>query len=58
MAIKYRFRFYINWLSRDHNQLADALSKLDIVLFKQLCNKYNNKYTDFPMLFERPHAIF
>ena len=57
-AVEYKFRFYIQWIPRERNKKADALSKLDIKTFKQLCIENNNKYTIYPMLFVRPTGKF
>ena len=58
LAVKYKFRFYMHWVPRDQNKIADALSRLEIDEFKQLCNMTNKKYTDCAMLFVRPMGTF
>ena len=58
LAIQYKFRFYVNWIPRERNEIADALSKLNIDKFINLCDKFNFKYTKYPMLFQRPHGKF
>ena len=40
-AMKYKFVFFVEWVQREHNILADLLSKGKINKFKQICN--NNK---------------
>ena len=57
-AINKKFRFFIKWVPREQNTIADALSKLDIKLFKKLCFEQKRKCVEFPMLFERPFGTF
>ena len=58
MAVENKFRFFVNWVKRDFNTLADALSNLDVDLFKKLCTQQGRAYTEFPMLFQRPFGQF
>lgn len=58
LAVKFKFRFYVQWVKRNFNQIADALSNLDVDLFKKLCDEYSREYTEFPMIFQRPYGKF
>ena len=57
-AVKYKFRFWVKWIPREYNEIADALSKLDLVKFQTLCTQNNLEFTQFPMLFQRPFGSF
>ena len=57
-AVEYKFRFYIQWIPRERNKKADALSKLEINKFKKLCENTCTKCVECPMLFKRPNGCF
>ena len=44
LAIKYRFRFWVDWIPTNSNPLADALSRFKVDLFKKTCQYFGLKY--------------
>ena len=52
-----KFRFFVEWVERDHNEYADALSKCDISRFKKLCKDNNREFSEHPMCYARPTGL-
>ena len=57
ISAKYSFRFYIEWVKRDKNEFADALSKLEIERFKKLCLENDKPLAPCKMLYIRPTGL-
>ena len=51
--MKYKFRFYVDHIKGIKNELADALSRLQINKFKSLAKKYNKTFDPAPLIFKR-----
>ena len=58
LALKYRFRFVVSHEKREFNEMADALSKLEIDKFKRLAERDNITIDPAPTLFQRPEGKF
>ena len=57
ISAQYNFRFYIEWVKRDNNEFADALSKLEVSKFKNLCNTDKKEFAPAKMLYIRPKGL-
>ena len=53
LAMKYRFWFHADYIKGTNNEMADALSRMQIHKFKQLARRAGLKLDPAPMLFER-----
>ena len=58
MSAQSKFRFFVEWVERDLNEYADALSKCDIPRFKKLCQENNREFSKHPMCYTRPTGLY
>ena len=57
-SVQDKFRFHVEWIDRDNNEIADALSKNELIRFRALCDQDSLKYDPVPSLFVRPTGSF
>ena len=52
-SLRYNFKIYAVYVESAKNELADSLSRLQLVRFKKLCAKYGNKWDREPTVLPR-----